>query len=173
MAIELSPIDEPAPTSAPVEAEVLVKRGRGRPVGSSNKPKVTQAPPEVPMEPAPETTPEQTAETTPEQTAETTPGQAPEPTPERAPTPKATKPRAKPAPKRAPEPEPEPEPEPAPKKKRAVRLPPPAPVPIPVVPETRPEDLLRKMHLDARQRIGDSFTARRDAWSQQLNAKYK
>ena len=166
MAIELSPIDEPAPTTAPVDAEAAPpKRGRGRPAGSPNKAKVHLPP--VAALPEPAASDEPTSE---------------EPTSEpvtEEPEPPVTV--DEPAPIEQPTAE-----EPTIKKKRAVRLPtphpvvPPVPIPvvppvsIPVVPERpRPEDLLRQMHLDARQRIGDSFTARRDAWSNQLNAKYK
>ena len=145
MAIELSPITEPAPATTPVEAEATnPKRGRGRPAGSPNKPKVQgEAPPEPPKKKRVANRP------------------AEEPAPAEEPVPVET-----PALVEAPA-----EPTQSPRKKRTARVQP--PVPIPVVPERpRPEDMLRQMHLDARQRIGDSFTARRDAWSNQLNAKY-
>jgi hypothetical protein len=167
MAIELSPIDEPAPAAPPVEADTAPpKRGRGRPAGSTNKPKVQQTPvaalpePAVSEEPAQPEPPVEEEPVPPEPPVEEEPATIEQPTPIEQPVAE----------------------EPAPKKKRAARLPTLLPLPIPAVPipvippipeRPRPEDLLRQMHLDARQRIGDSFTARRDAWTNQLNAKYK
>jgi hypothetical protein len=174
MAIELSPIDAPAPTlisetidtmAETTEAAEPAKRGRGRPAGSPNKPKEELpkkkrvASPAEPVEPPPE------------------PAAASEEPPPSVEEPAVEEPVVEEPPPAVEEPE---QTIPAPKKKkRTVRVAeafPPLPLvpPIPIVPERpRPEDLLRQMHLDARQRMGDSFTARRDAWTNQLNAKYK
>ena len=97
----------PAGEETTVEIEAVPKRGRGRPLGSKNRPKpITPEPPletEETESPPPEPVPEATPEVTPEVTPEATP-----PEPEEA--------VAKAAPKRkrresaAPPPPPEPEP---------------------------------------------------------------
>ena len=85
MAIELSPITEPAPATTPVEAEATnPKRGHGRPADSQNKPKVQgEAPPEPPKkkrvanrpaeEPAPAEEPVHVEESAPAAEEEPTP----------------------------------------------------------------------------------------------------
>ena len=57
---------------------------------------------------------------------------------------------------------------------------PPAPTPSPpspmiaVVPDRpRPEDMLRQLQQDARQRLTDSYNIRREGWTAELNRKYK
>ena len=37
----------------------------------------------------------------------------------------------------------------------------------------RPEDVLKQMNLDARQRVADSFGARQQRWTTHLNDRYK
>ena len=53
------------------------------------------------------------------------------------------------------------------------KAPPPSPM-IAVIPERpRPEDMLRQLQQDARQRLTDSYNIRREGWTAELNRKYK
>ena len=159
MAIELIPLGETpveSPTEAPAATAEVVqpdapepKKGKGRPPGSRNKTKSVPAPPE----------------------------QIPEPVvlPVEAPIPIEKKKRqARKIPESIPEAAPE-----VPRKKRQVRAPAPAPIPpsspmIAVIPERpRPEDMLRQLQQDARQRLTDSYNIRRESWTAELNSKYK
>jgi hypothetical protein len=108
--------------------------------------------------------------------------------------PPGSKNKSKSVPEAPPEPEPvaiEPAlPIPIEKKKRQARkipsvsipeaapAPPPTPPPptpmIAVIPERpRPEDMLRQLQQDARQRLTDSYNIRREGWTAELNSKYK
>ena len=158
MAIELIPLGETpveSPTEAPAATAEVVqpdapepKKGKGRPPGSRNKTKSVPAPPE----------------------------QIPEPVvlPVEAPIPIEKKKRQA---RKIPE-SPEAAPE-VPRKKRQIRAPAPAPIPpsspmIAVIPERpRPEDMLRQLQQDARQRLTDSYNIRREGWTAELNSKYK
>ena len=53
------------------------------------------------------------------------------------------------------------------------KAPPPSPK-IAVIPERpRPEDMLRQLQQDARQRLTDSYNIRRAGWTAELQSKYK
>ena len=53
------------------------------------------------------------------------------------------------------------------------KAPPPSPM-IAVIPERpRPEDMIRQLQQDARQRLTDSYNIRRAGWTAELNSKYK
>jgi hypothetical protein len=156
MAIELIPLGE-TPVESPIEAPAAAvpvdtpKKGKGRPPGSKNKSKPEVAPPE----PVPEPVVESPALPIPIEK-------------------KKRQARVKPSPASIPEAAPE-----VPRKTRQIRAPAPAPIPpsspmIAVIPERpRPEDMLRQLQQDARQRLTDSYNIRREGWTAELNSKYK
>jgi protein TonB len=165
MAIELIPLEEthvetttevPAATAdvVPPDAPTEPKKGKGRPPGSKNKSK--SVPEVAPPEPVPEP--------------------VVEPPIEPAPIPiekKKRQARVKIPPESLPEAAVE-----VPIKKRPIRAPAPAPPPsspiIAVIPDRpRPEDMLRQLQQDARQRVTDSYNLRREGWTAELNSKYK
>jgi protein TonB len=161
MAIELIPLGEtplespteaPATTAEVVQPDAPARKGKGRPPGSKNKSKPEVAPPE----PVPEPVVESPAQPIPiekkkRQARKTPPESIPEAAPE------------------------------VPRKTRQIRrAPAPAPTPPPsspmiaVIPERpRPEDMLRQLQQDARQRLTDSYNIRREGWTAELNSKYK
>jgi protein TonB len=160
MAIELIPLGEtplespteaPATTAEVVQPDAPARKGKGRPPGSKNKSKPEVAPPE----PVPEPVVESPALPIPIEK-------------------KKRQARVKPSPASIPEAAPE-----VPRKTRQIRAPAPAPIPpsspmIAVIPERpRPEDMLRQLQQDARQRLTDSYNIRREGWTAELNSKYK
>jgi hypothetical protein len=131
---------------------------------------------------------EETAETTPEvpaTPADVVPSELPAEPKKGKGRPPGSKNKSKPVPEVASEPvlEPvviEPAPESVPEavakvtKKRQAPPPPTPPPMIAVIPERpRPEDMLRQLQQDARQRLTDSYNIRREGWTAELNSKYK
>jgi protein TonB len=156
MAIELIPLEETAETTpevpatpadvVPSELPAEPKKGKGRPPGSKNKSKPV---PEVASEPVLEPVVIEPAVAIPiEKKKRQARVQIP----------------------------PESVPEAVAKviKKRQAPPPPTPPPMIAVIPERpRPEDMLRQLQQDARQRLTDSYNIRREGWTAELNSKYK
>ena len=163
MAIELIPLEETpveTPTEVPattaevsVDAPTELKKGKGRPPGSKNKSKPEVAPPE----PVPEPVVESPIETSLPSPIEKKTRQARVKIPHESISEAVAEAKV-------------------PRKTRQAPAPthPPASPMIAVIPERpRPEDMLRQLQQDARQRLTDSYNIRREGWTAELNSKYK
>jgi hypothetical protein len=151
--------------------ELDLKRGRGRPPGSKNKTKE----PAKPLDPAPPPLPVPPAASTASSSSD------PLPPAKKAKVTKKVVITEAPAEEPAPvEPEPPVEPEEewqVVKKRKRKPAKPPAVVESVKIPaiqaRPRPEDVLKQMNLDAKQRVTDSFAARQQRWTTHLNDRYK